>query len=86
MPKHTYAPVWSANAEKKSATLGLGSLHKIAVGDRFEISSKTSLWRLTITEVKPRYSEATLELVSSDGARASAEPPSRSAWATLVVE
>jgi hypothetical protein len=83
MPRHTYGRVWSANREKKSATLGLGSLHKVAVGDRFEIPSKTAVWRLTVTEVQPRSSDCTLELASGDDA--SAEPP-RSAHANLVRE
>ncbi|MGI8980423.1 MAG: hypothetical protein ACR2FY_14440 [Pirellulaceae bacterium] len=29
MPRHTYGPLWSINGEQKTATLGLGSLHKL---------------------------------------------------------
>jgi len=61
MPRHTYGPLWSVNGTKRTATLGLGSQHQVAVGDQFEMTSKQSSWMLTITEVSNRYSDGTLQ-------------------------
>jgi hypothetical protein len=59
----------AANVEKGTATIGLGSYHRVQVGDRFEISSKTEAWRIDVTQVSPRYSEGKLTLLSrEDGA------------------
>lgn len=64
-PKHTYGQLIYVDREKKEARLGLGSLHKIAVGDRFEIGSPKGMhWRLTLTEVEATYSVGTLELLT----------------------
>jgi hypothetical protein len=40
MPKHTYGSLWSVDADNLTATLGLGSLHKVEVGDQFDMPSK----------------------------------------------
>ena len=63
LPKHTYGPLWDANEETKTATLGLGSRHKIMPGDRFRIQSGTigRTWTLTITKVEADHSIGTLE-------------------------
>ena len=65
MPRHTYGQLWSVNAERRTAMLGLGSLHQVAVGDQFDMPSKQAYWRLTITEVSDRFSEGRLERVDS---------------------
>ena len=63
LPKHTYGPLWDANEETKTATLGLGSRHKIMPGDRFRIQSGTigMTWTLTITKVEADRSFGNLE-------------------------
>jgi hypothetical protein len=66
MPKHTYGQLWSVSEERKTATLGLGSLHQVQVGDQFDMPSKQAYWRLTITEVRPRYSDGTLTRVDGN--------------------
>ena len=62
-PKHTYGPLWGADEGTKTATLGLGSLHKIVPGDRFLIHSGIigMTWTLTITQVEADHSIGTLE-------------------------
>lgn len=85
MPKHTYGPVSYANADKMTAILGLGAEHKVQVGDKFDITSKQAHWRLTVTEVEPRYSETKLELLSSLDRGESGKPPEGSS-AVLVRE
>jgi hypothetical protein len=63
LPKHTYGALWDARVETKTATLGLGSLHKIVPGDRFLIHSGIigMTWTLTITKVEANHSTGTLE-------------------------
>jgi hypothetical protein len=76
MPKYTFGQLWQVDGEKKTATLGLGSLHKIELGDQFEIGySKGMHWKLTITSVLPRYSSGTLELLTSSAYPAYSNPP-----------
>ena len=62
LPKHTYGPLWGLDASAKTATLGLGSLHKIVVGDEFRIRTGMSeFWKLTISDVSPDVSTGGLE-------------------------
>jgi hypothetical protein len=68
LPKHTYGPLWGAYEETKTAMLGLGSLHKIAMGDRFLIHTGTigMTWTLTLTKVEADRSMGTLEPARTD--------------------
>jgi hypothetical protein len=43
------------------------------VGDRFSISTKQAAWRLTVTEVEPRFSTVKLELLAGEEADAKAD-------------
>lgn len=86
MPKSTYGRFINVNVEKHKATFGLGSLHKIEIGDQFEVSSKISLWRFTVTEVSPRFCEGKLELVSGSDFGPKPEPPHEGTAATLVLK
>ena len=61
-PKHTFGKLWRVNERTKTATLGLGSLHKIERGDQFRIrTGMLDFWKLTITEVSPESSTGRLE-------------------------
>src|SRR5262249_50766739 len=61
-PKHTYGQLLWTDEQSTTATLGLGSLHKILVGDRFLIQSGTigRTWTLSITNVQTDHSIGTL--------------------------
>ena len=86
-PKHTYGQLGSVNREKREARLGLGSLHKIAVGDKFEIGSPKGMhWRLTLTEVEATHSVGTLELLTRVDYAPYREPPPQYAPATLIID
>jgi hypothetical protein len=66
MPKSTFGRLSYVDPEGKTAGLGLGSLHKIAVGDQFEIGhAKGGHWKLTITRVEPETSHGNLEVLPS---------------------
>jgi hypothetical protein len=82
-PKHTYGPVWQADEKTKTAMLGLGSLDKVAPGDRFRIQSGNigMTWTLTITNVAADYSTGTLEPSQVDPAPAF---PSRGSYGALI--
>ena len=85
MPKYTLGQLWSVDGEKKTATLGLGSLHKIESGDQFDIGHpKGMYWKLTITHVEPRFSSGTLELLTRSTYPAYTNPPLRFMEARLV--
>jgi hypothetical protein len=65
MPKFTLGPLWHVDAESKTATLGLGSLHQVEVGDAFAIGSPKGVhWKLTITNLQPQYSTGQVEVLS----------------------
>lgn len=83
MPRHTYGPLLSINGEQKSATLGLGTLHKVAVGDEFVMPSKQGSWYVVITEVHNRYSEGTFKREGGDTPGTSPQPPPRFTHAIL---
>jgi hypothetical protein len=86
MPKYTRGQLWHVNNEKKTAMIGLGSLHKVAVGDQFEIGHpKGKHWKLTITDVEPRYSTGNLELLTRSPYPPYSEPPTQYHDATLVL-
>ena len=85
MPKYTRGSLWNVDAEKKTALLGLGSLHKVRAGDQFEIGHPKGMhWKLSITEVMPRYSVGTLELLTRSKYPPYSEPPVSLMPATLV--
>lgn len=67
MPKYTYGRLARVDRDKATATLGLGALHKVAVGDRFEIGHDKGggHWQLTITRVEPNVSHGTIETLPS---------------------
>ena len=61
-PKHTYGQLWEVEADTKTARLGLGSLHKIEPGDEFQIrTGMLDFWKLTVTQVEPKFSTGRLE-------------------------
>jgi hypothetical protein len=65
MPKYTLGRLLEVNADKKTAMLGLGALHKVEPGDQFEIGyPKGERWRLTITNVEPEISSGDLEVLT----------------------
>lgn len=86
-PKHTYGQLIYVDREKKEARLGLGSLHKIALGDKFEIGSPKGMhWRLTLKEVEATHSTGTLELLTRVDYAPYREPPPQYAPARLIIE
>lgn len=66
-PKATSGEILKVSRDRTKAEINLGTFDKVAVGDRFDISSKLFSWRLTITEVGQSSSEGTLEKLSSEG-------------------
>ena len=62
-PKSTHGELWHVSDDVHTATLGLGTLHQVKVGDVFEYHSKRSSWWLTITSVDLRSSRGQLECV-----------------------
>jgi hypothetical protein len=82
-PKHTYGPLWWADEQTRTATLGLGSLDKVAQGDKFLIQSGNIglTWTLTITNAQSDHSIGSL--VPSQVNRTPAFP-SRGAYAALI--
>jgi hypothetical protein len=86
MPKHTRGQLIEVDKEKKTALVGLGSLHKVEVGDQFEIGHpKGKHWKLTITDVDPRLSRGNLELLTHSPFPPYSEPPTQYEDATLVL-
>lgn len=80
MPKYTYGHLLEVGADGKTATLGIGSRHKVALGDQFEHLSKHTPWKLTITRVSPAYSWGRLEMLSEKPRGT----PRRGAGASLI--
>jgi hypothetical protein len=86
MPKYTRGPVLRVDGEKRTATLGLGSLHKVRAGDEFEIGHpKGKHWRLTVTDVMQQTSEGKLEMLTRSTFAPYREPPEPMSTATLVM-
>jgi hypothetical protein len=87
-PKFTYGQLWSVEADSKTATLSLGSLHKIKPGDQFEIRTGMSeFWKLSVSEVLLEISNGRLEPLLRIGPNAmSPNPrfPDRYMSATLI--
>lgn len=85
MPKHTVGQLLQVQGEKKTAMVGLGSLHKIESGDQFEIGHPKGMhWKLTITHVEPRLSSGTLELLTRSTYPPYSNPPLPNMEATLI--
>jgi len=75
-PKHSYGQLREVDADAKTATLGLGSLHKIEPGDEFQIrTGMTEFWRLTITQVAPESSTGVLEPLPRAGSNSTNPHP-----------
>jgi hypothetical protein len=87
-PKHSYGQLIGVDADAKTATLGLGALHKIEPGDEFQIrTGMTDLWKLTVTQVAPDYSAGRLEpspRVGLNSTNSNPRFPERYANATLI--
>lgn len=66
-PKATSGEIVRISRARTTAEINLGAFDKVAVGDRFDITSKLHSWRLTITEVGQTTSQGTLEKLSSEG-------------------
>lgn len=85
MPKYTMGQLVGVDAEKKTAIVGLGSLHKIELGDQFEIGHPKGMhWKLTITRVEPRMSWGDLELLTRSTFPPYSNPPQRDMSAVLL--
>jgi hypothetical protein len=85
MPKYTFGRLWSVDPEKRTAILGLGSLHKVAVGDQFEIgSAKSGHWKLTITRVEAGMSFGGLEMLKTFRPQPESSMPTPLMDATLI--
>jgi hypothetical protein len=76
MPKYTMGQLVEVDAEKKTAIVSLGTLHKIETGDQFEIGHPKGMhWKLTITRVEPRMSWGDLELLTRSTFPPYSNPP-----------
>jgi hypothetical protein len=85
MPKYTFGRLWSVDPDKRTAILGLGSLHKVAVGDQFEIgNAKSGHWKLTITRVEAGMSLGGLELLPTIRPQPESSMPAALMDATLI--
>ena len=86
MPKHNDGTLVNVDAEAHTALLNIGSLQKVAKGDRFEINTMRGSWLLTIRDVNPRHSTATVEPRPGISADAAARQrfPEPNMTATLV--
>jgi hypothetical protein len=88
MPKHTFGQLGEVDAAAKTATVNLGSLHKIKPGDRFRIrTGMLDYWRLTITQVSPEFSSGRLEPepMPAESSKRTPNVPERRANATLLL-
>jgi len=85
MPKYTFGQLWSVDPEKRTAILGLGSLHKVAVGDQFEIgNAKNGHWKLTITRVEAGMSFGGLDMLPTFRPQPASSMPAPLMAATLI--
>jgi hypothetical protein len=86
MPRYTVGNLGSVDGEQKTAILMLGSLHQVAVGDRFEIGNLKGMhWGLTITRVDPQWSLGSLELLTKSKHPPYSNPPTQNMTAQLVI-
>jgi hypothetical protein len=85
-PKHTFGRLSDVDAAAKTASLNLGALQKIEVGDKFRLSTMLGSWVLTITNVDREWSTGRLEPepVAADPSRVAARLPERNMAATLI--
>lgn len=87
-PKNTYGALTVTDPDKKTATLALGSTHKVQVGDEFVIHTGLigSSWRLSIVEVREKESSGALvfEQVSSVRQTPPFGFPKPGAYATFI--
>lgn len=81
MPKATLGFLHDADAERKTATISLGTVQKVAVGDRFGYFSKMERGTVTITGVGPDHAYGTLEMKHAPGGK----PPARGTEVSLVL-
>jgi hypothetical protein len=85
MPKYTFGRLIHVDPDGKTAILGLGSLHKIELGDEFEIgNAKGGHWMLTITRVEPELSFGDVKILQQLNPDAYPGPPVRQMEATLM--
>ena len=88
LPKHTFATLTQVNPETKEGQISLGSLHKIAVGDAFQMRAGFGcLWKLTITHTELWTATGSLEPMPVPPGITARQPPTfpeRGAWATLI--
>lgn len=80
-PKPTAARIENVARNGQTARIDLGELDQVATGDQFEFLSKTSSWRITITESHRHSSEGTLELISSE---LGSDPPAIGEFVTRI--
>jgi hypothetical protein len=88
MPKHTFGQLGEVDAAAKTATVNLGSLHKIQPGDQFRIrTGMLDFWKLTITHVNPEFSTGDLEPepMPAESSRRTPNVPERPMDATLLL-
>lgn len=88
MPKHTFGQLGEVDAAAKTATVNLGSLHKIKPGDQFRIrTGMLDYWRLTITHVQPEFSSGRLEPepMPAESSKRTPNVPERRTNATLLL-
>jgi hypothetical protein len=69
LPKFPMGKLMFVDTDKLTATLDLGSAHRIEVGDQFRIFTRSigHFWILKITHADPTYSVGTLEPLSKTG-------------------
>ena len=87
MPRHTFGQLGEVDAGARTATLNLGSLHKITPGDQFRIrTGMLEFWKLTITQVNPEFSTGRLEPepVPLESSKVTPSVPERRMNATLL--
>jgi hypothetical protein len=85
-PRYTMGQLSSVDGENKTASLDLGSLHQVALGDQFEIGNPKGMhWKLTITRADPTWSFGNLELLTKSKHPPYSYPPSQGMSAVLVI-
>ena len=88
MSRHTYGSVLYSYPDQQKVMLNLGALHKVQMGDQFEINKwllSEPVWKLTITRVEAGISEGTVELICK-GPRQTPEFPQSGRPAVLIMK
>jgi hypothetical protein len=87
-PRHTFGRLLNVDADAKTATLSLGALHGVRVGDQFGVRSNfRDEWTLTVTHVSQEISTGTLTPDPPRAELSSNRPPAlpeRHTTATLI--